>query len=188
MKFAVQAVALGEWNSNSARPEWGLHILRRYSPEPLSVDRLLYLSPPQREALRGWADKDRRYVDLEREAIVLMRELHTWVKRARSILSKRHGDDGVIGSGVIALERLLDPITTVEEISARFEGAAGELAYSNRARSNLVRDIPRLLGRKATTRELALASLLFGLFPKADDDVAWMGVLGRTVSQAIDAE
>ena len=46
----------------------------------------------------------------------------------------------------------------------------------------------QLLRRKATTRELARASLLFGLFPKADDDVAWMGVLGRTVSQAIDAE
>lgn len=189
LRRAVQLAALREWNGpgDPPRPEWTLFALLHYSPAPLNVDNLTYLSSQHRESVRARAEKDQRYVALERKAITLMRKLLDWSKEAKRTLACRHPDDGIVGPGMLAIHRMLDPDRDLESICEAFAGSGGVLARQDRVRTNLVHEIPRMLRREATTREIALASLLFGWFPKETDDSAWIAA-GRTVAEAIEAE
>jgi hypothetical protein len=137
LRQATQRVALTEWNSvgPALRRPWDLYILIHYSPAPLDVDALLYLSEKQRESLRERATKDRRYVTLERQALKLMREMVGWVTRAKKTLAGKHRDDGLIGPGMAALEQMLDPAGDLVAAHGRFSGRASQLARSDRERT-----------------------------------------------------
>ena len=199
LKRAAQKEALKEWNGDPARPHWDLEgrLARRIYPTELEHEDLHYLSPDGRSQLTAVTGGPRRKRKAERAAIALLRDLAAWCRSADGIAEKCSGDDGMIGPAMDLVRALVgrDPFAELRPTAAPLEPGSvlreqiqkwdGVIPFRVDAiRGDLALDAAAELGRHgrvATARDLALASLLCGLFPAAISNG-----LGRTPASVDD--
>ncbi len=180
---AVQEAAFHEWNRDPARPAWDREgrLARRVYSGPLDADRLLYLSERGRAEFREKIAQVRARRTAERKAVRLLRQLANWEHGAAAQVESMAHDDGLIGPAMNLLREM------VPQLGAVRAWRRVTLFRKDSTRGDLAVDTAQLLklhGKDATSRDMALASILCGLFP----ETLKLGREGCTVAEAIGAE
>ena len=210
LKRAAQEVALVEWNGDPTLPEWSRNgeLPLVCHPGPIDLASLNYLSASGHARVERFSQQDQLLSRTERTAVGLMQEMSEWIERAKEVLAQLP-TDGRKGMAIRAIENILNETPTAEvtgtsmrsvlELNASpFKEAT--LRRSDTVRTDLTWQAERILGyrppadaaspttsaqgRPTTARELALASILCGLFPEGIQ----MGPKGVTAAEVLGAE